>query len=909
MVDLPAGTVTFLFTDLEGSTRLWDEYPDAMPAALARHDEILRSAVEKYHGHVVKTTGDGLHAVFATAHDAVDAAGDAQRALVAEAWGSTGPLKVRMGVHTSEAELRDGDYYGGSVNRAARLMSAAHGGQVIVSRATTELSRDREWEFIDLGEHRLQDLARSEQVFQLSVPDTPHEFPPLRSVDALPGNLPRQLTSFVGRDDEVQMVSALVDERQVVTLTGVGGMGKTRLALEVAAAALPRFRHGAWVIELAPVREPAAVAEAAAAVFGLKAADGEDAGRVLVEALRLKELLLIVDNCEHVLGPATALIRDLVQHCADVTVLATSREGLGLPGEHVVGVASLTLPGSMEPVAVAESEAGRLFVERASLVAGSFAVHDGNAAAIAEVVERLDGIPLAIELAAARVGVLSPSQIAQRLDQRFRLLAGGTRGGIERHATLRAAVDWSYELLDEPAQLLLARLSVFAGGCTLDAAEAVCADDLIQDYEVLDLLAQLVARSLVVTDTSDPGEHRYRLLETIRQYAEERLEPAEHEATSRRHAYRYAEFAESALVGVRGADPRVWLSRIELETENIRAAISWAVEHDDGALVVRLIEGLETPLFFFPISQVFDAFIDEFVDMARRSPHRYPLLLALAATVANVRGDIDAAVRYLDEMRADAAEFTPHLAVWDHMTRMNHALSRGDLAMAIEHTVAAVDCAATFNMYEQAWDLANLAAFRSMIGDLEGTAAAAEHAMALSREIGNPLLAALALGQLAFVSATTDPAQARAFLIECAEQQRALGDRYVDDTNFVVAAAAGALVREVDVTLHSAAAVLDRGATANLLVVMPLLETVASVVASAAPEDAAVVHGAVDALVPGLRDWGTWSEMRRVAQDEIAAQLSADEIEQAHARGAAMTLDPARAFVAALIERQRHARS
>ncbi len=399
--------------------------------------------------------------------------------LAAEPWDGTGPLKVRMGLHTCEAELRDGDYYGSSVNRAARLMSAAHGGQVVVSLATSELVRDADWELVDLGEHRLADLARTERVFQLVVPDTPSDFPPLRSLDALPGNLPLQLTSFVGREREVKSTLALLEERRIVTLTGIGGVGKTRLALQVAAEALPRFRHGGWMVELAQVREPGAVVEAVLAVFGLKASSGEEQRRALVESLRGKELLLVVDNCEHVLAPTSALIRELAQECPAVTILATSREALGVPGEHVVGVASLAVPSTTDAAAVMSSESGRLFVERAAAVSAEFELTAKNAAAVMEVVTRLDGIPLAIELAAARVGVLSPAQIAQRLDQRFRLLAGGARGAIERHATLRAAVDWSFDLLDAPEQRLLARLSTFAGGCTLEAAEAVCADDSI----------------------------------------------------------------------------------------------------------------------------------------------------------------------------------------------------------------------------------------------------------------------------------------------------------------------------------------------------------------------------------------------------------------------------------------------
>ena len=368
------------------------------------------------------------------------------RGRCACAWGFTPARPNAATVH----------YYGSSVNRAARLMSAAHGGQVVVSRATAELARRREWELVDLGEHRLQDLARAEQVFQLLVPGSLAGFPSLRSLDAMAGNLPQQLTSFVGRGDEMRTVRTLLDEQRLVTITGVGGVGKTRLALQVAAEALVHFRHGAWLVELAEVREPGAVAENVAAVFGLKLSASVASESALADAMRNRHLLLVVDNCEHLLGSASVVVRELLQQCPDLKVLATSREALGIAGEHVVGVGSLDLPSSLASDAIAASEAVRLFVERAASADTAFELDDRNAGAVVEVVRRLDGIPLAIELAAARVGVLSPSQIASRLDQRFRLLAGGARGAIERHATLRAAVDWSYGLLDTAEQRLLA---------------------------------------------------------------------------------------------------------------------------------------------------------------------------------------------------------------------------------------------------------------------------------------------------------------------------------------------------------------------------------------------------------------------------------------------------------------------
>jgi predicted ATPase/class 3 adenylate cyclase len=904
VAELPSGTVTFLFTDVEGSTRLWDDHPEAMRDALARHDEILRSAVTSHGGHVVKTTGDGMHAAFATAHDALDASAEAQRVLVAESWDGMGPLRVRMGLHTCEAELRDGDYYGSAVNRAARLMTAAHGGQVVVSLATSELVRDADWELVDLGEHRLADLSRTERIFQLVVPDTPSDFPPLRSLDALPGNLPLQLTSFVGREREVQTLLSLLAERRILTLTGIGGVGKTRLALQAAAEALPRFRHGAWVTELGHVREPGAVDEAVAAVLGLKAPPGEDARRALLDSLRGKQLLLVVDNCEHVLASASSLVVEVARECPSVTILATSREALGVAGEHVIGVASLAVPATADQAAVMSSESGRLFVERATAASGDFELTENNAAAVMEVVIRLDGIPLAIELAAARVGVLSPSQIAQRLDQRFRLLAGGTRGAIERHATLRAAVDWSFDLLDAAEQRLLARLSIFAGGCTLDAAEAICSDDTIAAYDVLDLLSNLVGRSLVVADDSDPAEHRYRLLETIRQYAEEHLDPADLDAVSERHSRYYTEFAEQALGGVRGPKPSEWLTRLEFETENLRTTAARAVATGDGAVLERLVLALDDPVFWFPVAQALYGFADEIGELGRRAPQEHPLFLGVAADARCGRGDLEGAEQSLDEMRASAPVFTPRLQVWDKLIRSNHALSRGDVPGAIAHVREATAAAEQYDAYEHAWLLCTLAGFHSMVGDVDAAAENAGQGLVLARNIGNPILSAYALGQSAFTLASRDPERARTLLVECASLQRALGDRYVADVNCVVTAVVGAFVKEAEITCRAAAIVLDRGVTTNPLVLAPMLEAVATCLADRAPEDAVVVHGAVDALVPGMRDWGMYGSIREQATAEIDASVAPDMIDRLHAQGAAMTLDDARSFVADLIERE-----
>ncbi|HLM17310.1 MAG TPA: adenylate/guanylate cyclase domain-containing protein, partial [Acidimicrobiia bacterium] len=462
--EIPTGTVTFLFTDLEGSTQLWEQYPEAMRDALTRHDAILRDAVVAHGGHLVKTTGDGIHAAFGTASDAVDAAIAAQRELHAADWTSTGPLRVRMGLHTGAAEVRDGDYYGGALNRAARMMAIAHGGQIVASLATSELVRDDDYDLVDLGEHRLRDLGRPERVFQVVHPALPREFAALTSLESFPTNLPLQSTSFVGRSRELGDVITALATNRVVTMTGVGGVGKTRLALQVGGEVLPQYRDGVWFCELGPVGNPDLVPAVIAGVLGVPQRPGQTSSKSVVMWCERRELLLVLDNCEHLLDAAALMVEAMERACPGVRVLATSREGLGISGERITVLRSLGLPTEGTSAAqAAEVDAVRLFVDRAAAARDDFAVMPDNVDALVQICRRLDGIPLAIELAAARVRMMNPGEIAARLDERFRLLTGGIRTAVERHQTLRQAVDWSYDLLDARERVLLNRLGVFAG--------------------------------------------------------------------------------------------------------------------------------------------------------------------------------------------------------------------------------------------------------------------------------------------------------------------------------------------------------------------------------------------------------------------------------------------------------------
>ena len=591
---MPSGTVTFLFTDLEGSTALWEEHPELMQDALARHDAILREAIEAHGGYLVKSTGDGVHAAFGTARDAVEAAVQAQRSLTAEQWGATGPLKVRMGLHTGSAVMRDGDYYGTALNRAARVMSVAHGGQVVCSEVTADMLRDEsieDVELVDTGVHRLRDLDRPERIIQLAAVGLERDFPRLRSLDGLPGNLPVQLTSFIGRETELRDIEDVFRSARLVTLTGVGGVGKTRLALELAAGVAATYRDGVWLCELGAADDSDALVQVVVAVLGVTTRPGLSLTASTAEFLSLKQLLLVLDNCEHLLDAASTLAEVVLQGCPDVRILTTSREALGLPAEHVVRVPSLSVPESADLRSLHDSDAARLFVDRARATGSSFELTTANAPTVVEICQRLDGIPLAIELAAARVDAMTPSDIAARLDERFRLLSGRRRGALERHQTLRAAVDWSYSLVEENERRVFDRLSVFPATFDASAASAVARDDHIGEWDVLDALRGLVAKSMLTIDDDSESSGRYQMLETLRQYARERLDEAgEVDTWRRRHAQHYATLGEQIGFGLVGADELLWKRRLDEELDNLRSAVGWALDSEtDHELAVRLV--------------------------------------------------------------------------------------------------------------------------------------------------------------------------------------------------------------------------------------------------------------------------------------------------------------------------------
>jgi predicted ATPase len=623
--------VTFLFTDIEGSTRRWEADPDAMRIALDKHNQTLRDAVKAHGGQVFNYTGDGMCAVFASPRSAVDTAIDAQRAL---------ELPVRMGIATGEAELRGDDYFGTVLNRTARVMAAGHGGQVLIDGATAALVSGVD--LMSLGPRRLRDIAKPVDIFQAQAEGLRVEFPPLKTVDPTPGNLRPPTTSFVGRDAELADLETALKAHRLITLTGVGGVGKTRLAWEVASRLTDNFIDGVWVFELAAVGDPAAVPDAVAAVLGITQQAGMNLTDSVAAALEGRSRLLVFDNCEHVLDAAADLIEAILTKSATVAIIATSREGLRIADEQVWPVPSLDVHAGTD------SAAATLFIDRAKAVspAVSMTAPDEAGAAV-EICRRLDGIPLAIELAASRMLSMTATELRDRLDDRFRLLVGSRRG-LERHQTLRHAVQWSYDLLDPTEKTLLNRCSVFAGGFDLKAACAVAGS--LDEFSTLDLLDALLRKSLLVADRSS-GRTRFSLLETIRQFAEEQLVQAGEADEARAAHVRYFAGRESDVLalwdGPRQREAYAWLT---VELANLRAAFRWAADHHDLDTASAIAVYAATVGYWSDQHEPV-AWAEELIEPARAVEyHRLAQLYVMAAQCYTV-GRLDDAVAYAESFQ------------------------------------------------------------------------------------------------------------------------------------------------------------------------------------------------------------------------------------------------------------------
>jgi predicted ATPase/class 3 adenylate cyclase len=593
--ELPTGTVTFLFTDIEGSTRLLQSLGDRWKPTLEDHNRLVRAAIRDAGGMDLRTEGDAFFAVFRSAPAAASAAAAAQRALTAHPWPPKAAVRVRMGMHTGEGALGGDEYVGLDVHRAARIAAAGHGGQVLVSSSTSELVRDELPDGVglrDLGQHRLKDLARPERIHQLAIADLPNEFPPLHTMET-PTNLPAERTSFVGRRREVDRVKEMLKGAGLLTLTGAGGSGKTRLALRAAAELLDQYRDGVFLVELGPIRDPELVASAITEAVGARAEGWRPVLDTLKEFLRAREMLLILDNFEQVLQ-AAPLVAELLGASSRMRVLVTSRERLHLKGEHEMPVPPLNLPSADDDLdRLSRCESVALFIQRATAVDPSFEVSEENARAVAELSVRLEGLPLAIELAASRVKVLSPEAILERLGNRLELLVGGPVDVPARQRTLREAIGWSHDLLEEPERVVFRRLSVFAGGWTLAAVEEVANPDDELGSDILEVLGSLVDKSLVSRTSLSSGEIRFGLLETIREFGADQLEDSgEGDEVRARHASHFLRLVEAAAPHLREHDQKRRLDELELEHDNIRAALRWSIETDQSSLALRLVGAL-----------------------------------------------------------------------------------------------------------------------------------------------------------------------------------------------------------------------------------------------------------------------------------------------------------------------------
>jgi predicted ATPase/class 3 adenylate cyclase len=794
----PPHVVTYLFTDIEGSTRLWEQEPERMRPALERHDAIARAAVEGNGGVVVKITGDGIHAAFEDPMGAIGATLQLQQALDDPDATDAVPLRVRCGLHVGVDERRDNDFFGRAVNRAARIMSVAHGGQVLLSQAVAVLVGDRLPEGValrDLGSVRLRDLASPERLYQIVHPNLQEHFPALRTLEATPNNLAQQVTSFVGRERELSEIKKLLTTSRLVTLVGAGGIGKTRLSLQVAADVLDEYPDGVWLVELAHVSDGRLLPQVVAFVLGVRDRPGRPMVETLAQHVADRKLLIILDNCEHMLQACAELARRGLQAAPKLKILASSREHLHVAGEATYSVPALALPDASATVpleTLSQYEALRLFVERATAAQPSFQMTSRNAAIITEICRRLDGIPLAIELAAARVRALSVEQIAARLGDRFRLLAGGDRTSLPRQQTLRALIDWSYDLLDEEEKAFLRRVAVFAGGWTLEAAEAVGAGGQLTEPEVIDVLSRLVEKSLVVLD-AEGG--RYRLLETVRQYAQERLEESgERNEVCGRHLAFYLAFGEKARSQMFGPEQATWLARIDLERENLLAAHAWCENAQNGAeLDLKLVHALKA----YWLTRGLLGLGRRIVVEALERPGAQQRTLARAAGLFDVGQNCSFMGRY-EEARTHLEESLSIARELDDKERVAAVLQplamvcvgQGDSATARRHLEEALELARKLgDKREIAAALNALGQVHRVDGKLDEAEPLYEDVLSLARELNDGESIAIALLNLAMVSIGRDAIpRARAALFDVLALNQKIGSKPVGQSVLEVSA-------------------------------------------------------------------------------------------------------------------------
>ncbi len=785
MPRLPTGTVTFLFTDIEGSTRLIQDIGDRYAGVLGEYRRLLDEAVRESGGVEIGTQGDGCLAAFSRASDGVAAAAAAQQAFVRHVWPDTVSLRVRMGLHTGDAAREAGDYVGLNVNRAARICAAAHGGQILLSEAVHVLAAHDLAPGIglrDLGQHRLKDLREPERLYQVVQSGLPADFPPIHSIG--PNNLPVQLTSFVGREQEMSAVKELLLNTRLLTLSGSGGLGKTRLALQVAADLAGTFPDGVWLVELAPLTDPGLIPQAMASLFGLREQPGRPLLTALTEYLQPRYLLLVLDNSEHLIAGCAQLVDALLRVCPRLHILATSRQALGITGETTWLVPPLSSPEPQGPATlehVARYEAVRLFSDRAAAALPHFSLTPENAPVVAEVCRRLDGIPLAIELAAARLRILSVEQIGQRLDQRFHLLAGGSRTALPRHQTLRAAIDWSYALLSEDERALFRRLAVFVGGCAPEAVEAVCAGGGVEDDDVLELVAQLVDKSLLLADRHG-AEVRYRMLDTILEFGREKLLESEEEVPLRgRHAEFFLGLAERAEPHLRGPEQAAWLARLEMEHDNLRAALEWSLRSGAAEAGLRLAGALWWFWYVRGYYREGRAWLLQALDNVRGSASAARAkALGGAGYLATNQGDYPGALALLEESLAVSRELGDRPGIALSLNSLGRlAWFQGDFVRAAAFYNESLGLFRELGARDRISILLNnLGVLAISRGEFGVARSCLEESLAISRQLGEKQFIALAVSNLGVIGLRQgDYTVARSLFRESLTLDRDLGDK------------------------------------------------------------------------------------------------------------------------------------
>lgn len=785
---LPSGTVTFLFSDIEGSTRLLERLGPAYPGLLATHHRLLQRAFAENHGQVVDAPGDGFFVVFSRAEDAVRAAISAQKAIAAEAWPNGASVRVRMGLHTGEPMLLADRYVGIDVHRGARIAAAGHGGQVLLSSTTWSLagsSVSTQADVIDLGEHRLKDLPVAERLLQLKVAGLPVEFPPPRTLTGQRHNFPGQATKLIGRERESDVIKALLarPEVRLVTLTGMGGMGKTRLAQEVGTHVEDVFPDGIWFVDLAPLHDPELVSSAIARTVGIQEVSGRPVFDSLKDYFKARTALLVLDNFEQIL-PAANLVSDLLANCPGLRVLVTSRSILKLSGEHEVPVPPLTLPDlAASAVAnnhLASSEAVRLFVERAEAARPGIAHTSAALRAIAEICIRLDGLPLAIELAAARTRLLAPTEMLPRLTRRLPLLTGGPRNVPTRQQTLRGTIAWSNDLLAAEEQSLFHRFAVFAGGFTAEAAETVCEESSGSD--VLNVLGSLLDKSLVQRHDSTGGDSRFSMLEMIREFASEHFEQSTaSDELRRRHASYFVTLAEAGDAELRGSRQSEWLARLELEHDNFRAALTWAFgDGGDPELGARLAGAL---WWFWNVRGHFSEGRRWTVRAMEFSETDLPATRAATTrAMANflfVQSDYGGARTLAKEARELYRQLGREFdSAWLQGLEAIAIQYQGDMQQARALLDdAMLSARSSKHAWSLAWMLRNSGRIAYDQEDAETAAKHLEEALLLARRIGDTRGIALSLHYLGVVALTTDTEKSGPYLAESVDLFRRIDDR------------------------------------------------------------------------------------------------------------------------------------